>query len=68
VAFGFAGGLAATALLNRLIAPWTESSLWNPVSLAPAISSLIGVAFFAIMIPARRAACSDPIDALHAES
>jgi ABC-type antimicrobial peptide transport system permease subunit len=58
----------AIAFLNRLIAPWTESSLWNPVSLAPAIGLLLGVAFLAIMIPARRAASSDPMDALHAES
>jgi hypothetical protein len=38
------------------------------LSLAPAIGLLLGVAFFAIIIPARRAASSDPMDALHAES
>ena len=68
VAFGFTGGLAATAFLNRLIARWTESSLWNPVSLVPAIGLLVGVAFIAIVIPARRAASSDPMGALHADS
>ena len=66
VALGLMCGLALTVALDRPIARWTESGLWNPESLAPAVGVLAVAACCAIVLPARRALSSDPMDALRA--
>jgi predicted permease len=68
VAVGLTCGLGLTALLDRPIARWTESGLWNPESLTPAIVVLALAACCAMILPARRALSSDPMDALRASS
>lgn len=67
ILLGLACGVALTAILDRPIALWTESSLWSPRSLAPAIVLLALVGACAILIPARRAAASEPMDVLRAD-
>ena len=40
ITLGLGCGLALVAMLHRPIAGWTESSLWNPVSLVPSMLAL----------------------------
>jgi predicted permease len=67
ITVGLAGGLALVALLHPPIAAWTESSLWHPVSLLPAMSALGVVGCCAVLVPARRATRVDPLEALRCE-
>ena len=67
IALGLAAGLALTAVLDRPTAAWTESSLWNATDLPAIVALLALAAMSAVVIPARRAASSNPI-ALLADS
>jgi predicted permease len=60
IALGIGAGLVLVAILHRPIAAWTASSLWNPVSLLPAMIALAVVGGGAVLIPAWRAATMDP--------
>ena len=61
IALGMGGGLALVAILHRPIAAWTESSLWSPVSLTSSMIALAVVGCCAVLIPAWRAATTDPM-------
>jgi hypothetical protein len=61
IALGMSGGLVIVAILHRPIAAWTESSLWNPVSLTSSMIALALVGCGAVLIPAWRAATTDPM-------
>jgi ABC-type antimicrobial peptide transport system permease subunit len=67
IALGLGCGLALVAVLSRPIAAWTESSLWNPVSLTPSMLALGVVGCCAVLIPAWRAATLDPMRVLRAD-
>lgn len=60
-------GLTLVAILDRPIAAWTESSLWNPVSLTPSMIALAVVGCCAVLIPAWRAATLDPMRILRTD-
>jgi len=67
IALGMGCGLTLVAVLDRPIAAWTESSLWNPVSLTPSMIALAAVGCFAVLIPAWRAATLDPMRILRTD-
>jgi ABC-type antimicrobial peptide transport system permease subunit len=62
---GIAAGLALVFTLNRILAKWTISDSREPVILLLGIVLLAAVAVIACAVPARRAACIDPMTALH---
>jgi ABC-type antimicrobial peptide transport system permease subunit len=61
IALGMGGGLALVAILHGPIAAWTESSLWNPVSLTSSMIAMAVAGCRAVLIPAWRAAKMDPM-------
>ena len=68
VLFGLAIGIIATFALARLIAAQLyQVSAYNPVLLGGATVLLALTAFIACLVPARRAALVDPVQALRAE-
>src|SRR5213595_1384036 len=68
VIFGLAVGLAAALALGRLIsAQLYQTSAYNPLLLAMTMSILAIAALLACLLPARRAALVDPIQALRTE-
>jgi len=68
VIFGLAVGLAAALALGRLIASQLyQTSAHNPLLLAATMSILAIAALLACLLPARRAALVDPIQALRIE-
>jgi len=68
VIFGMAVGLAAALALGRLIASQLyQTSAHNPLLLAATMSILAIAALLACLLPARRAALVDPIQALRIE-
>jgi len=68
VIFGLAVGLAAALALGRLIASQLyQTSAHNPLLLAATMSILAIAALLACLLPARRAALVDPIQALRTE-
>ena len=68
VIFGLAVGLAAALALGRLIAAQLyQTSAHNPLLLAATMSILAVAALLACLLPARRAALVDPIQALRTE-
>jgi putative ABC transport system permease protein len=68
VIFGLVAGLAAALALGRLIsAQLYQTSAHNPLLLAATMSILGTAALFACVLPARRAAMVDPVQALRAE-
>ena len=68
VIFGMAVGLAAALALGRLIASQLyQTSAHNPLLLAATMSILAIAALLAYLLPARRAAMVDPIQALRIE-
>ncbi len=68
VLFGLAIGIIATFALGRLIATQLyQVSAHNPALLGGATALLALTAFIACLVPARRAALVDPIQALRAE-
>lgn len=67
-AFGCSAGLVASAWTGRLVANLLfGTSATNPVLLASAVAALVCVAVIAGLLPARRAAQMDPLNALRAE-
>jgi predicted permease len=64
VAIGLAGALASSRLLHSLL---YQVSPINPVIFAAAAAALAGMALLAAVIPARRAASIDPMQALRSE-
>jgi putative ABC transport system permease protein len=65
---GLAIGIVATFALARLIAAQLyQVSAYNPVLLGGATVLLALTAFIACLVPARRAALVDPVQALRAE-
>ena len=67
VTLGLAVGVALTAVLNRPIAAWTESTIWHLSTLVPAVGLFSVVGACAVFIPARRAMSEDPMTLLRAE-
>jgi len=67
VGLGLATGLALSIGLHRLISRWIENGAYDPIMLLGVSSSLILVAAFACLIPARRALAINPIAALRSE-
>src|SRR5436190_2044536 len=68
VIFGLVVGLAAALALGRLIASQLyQTSAHNPLLLAATMSILAIAALLACLLPARRAALVDPIQALRTE-
>ncbi|HET7227148.1 MAG TPA: hypothetical protein VFJ55_00780, partial [Chthoniobacterales bacterium] len=68
VVFGLGIGMIATFALGKLIvAQLYEVSAHNPVLLGAATVLLALTAFIACLVPARRAALVDPVQALRAE-
>jgi predicted permease len=68
VAFGLALGLPLAVAAGRLISAQLYAvPFWDPVALTIAAASLTVCAFFATIIPARRAASIAPMDALRIE-
>jgi len=64
---GIAAGLLLTLALNRLMAQWVAESARDPWLLLLAAAVLAIVAAIASLIPARRAACADPMTAIRYE-
>jgi ABC-type antimicrobial peptide transport system permease subunit len=65
---GGAGGLLAAVALTRLLAGFLFGvTATDPLSFLLAAGSLVAVVLAASHIPARRAACIDPVAALRAE-
>ncbi len=67
VAGGTAVGLLLALTLRRAIAQWSEGSSQNPLLLLAAVALLLLAALIASLIPARRAAKIDPMQALRTE-
>ena len=68
VVIGLAIGIVAAIALGRLIASQLfEVSAHNPALLGGATVLLAGTALFACLLPARRAAMVDPVQALRTE-
>jgi putative ABC transport system permease protein len=68
VVLGIALGVAGAALLFRLVDNMLfEVATTDPVALAAAIATMLGVAVLACAVPARRAARTDPAAALRGE-
>jgi putative ABC transport system permease protein len=68
VVIGLAIGIAAAFALGRLIASQLfEVSAHNPALLGGATVLLAATALLACLLPARRAAMVDPVQALRAE-
>ena len=68
VVVGLAAGVGAAVALTRLMQSLLfEVSPTDPITLATMTLTLIAVAFFACLIPARRAARVDPMVALRYE-
>ncbi len=64
MAFGLAGAIAATRLLNSLL---FGVGAWDPMTFAAIVLLIGAVAFLAAWLPARRATRVDPVVALRAE-
>ena len=64
---GLAGGAAAALLARFVRALLFEVRIADPITLAAVAVLLVGVAFTATIVPARRAARIDPMEALRAE-
>ena len=68
VAIGAAIGLAAAILTSQALVPLLFGiSKLDPVTYLGVIGLLLGVSAIACLIPARRAASANPVDALRAE-
>jgi putative ABC transport system permease protein len=67
VGSGILLGLALTLALNRVMATWSAESSRDPLLLLAAASVLASVAAFACLVPARRAAGIDPMQAIRYE-
>jgi putative ABC transport system permease protein len=68
VVTGLAIGIVATFALGRLIAAQLyQVSAHNPALLSAATALLAGIALLACLLPARRAALVDPVQALRTE-
>ena len=65
---GLGFGLALTVALNRLLSRFlTEIPTTEPVSIVISCAVLVSVGWLACYLPARRAACVDPLVALRSE-
>ena len=64
---GWARQQFVASLFSACAGAWTESSLWNPVSLAPSVLVLGIVGCCAVLIPAWRNATLDPMRVLRAD-
>jgi putative ABC transport system permease protein len=60
-------GLAASLALSRLVAHWTDGNLRDPLMLGAVILIFLSVVAVASLIPARRAAWTDPMCVLRME-
>jgi ABC-type antimicrobial peptide transport system permease subunit len=68
VLMGLAFGIPLSIGAGRLISSQLYGvSIWDPVALSVASATLAAAAFFAAIIPARRAASISPMDALRNE-
>jgi predicted permease len=64
VGAGLAGGLVLTLIFDKVAAQWVKESSRDPLILAGVTVLLLLVAGLACLIPARRAAAVDPMEAL----
>ena len=64
---GLAVGLVLSILFDSIAAKWVTESSRDPLILGTVTVLLIGVACLACLLPARRAAAVDPMDALRYE-
>jgi ABC-type antimicrobial peptide transport system permease subunit len=67
VGAGLVAGVVLTLALNKVMAAWAAESSRDPLLLPGAMFALALVASFACMIPARRAAAIDPMNAIRYE-
>jgi len=67
VGSGIAAGIVLTLALTRVMAQWDAESTRDPLLLLASIVVLTSVAAAACLIPARRAAATDPMKAIRVE-
>jgi predicted permease len=67
IAFGLVAGILLSFYAAKLVAHWTEVSPSNPIVLLNATAVFLAAAAVACLIPARRATCIDPLEALRRE-
>jgi putative ABC transport system permease protein len=67
VAAGLAAGLVLSILFDSIAAKWVTESSRDPFLLGAVTVLLIAVAGLACLLPARRAASVDPMEALRYE-
>src|SRR6516162_2491906 len=67
VAIGMFVGLMASIALNRIVSHWVLSSSRDPLTLIAVAVILVATALLACILPARRAASLDPMNALRTE-
>ncbi len=67
VAIGAVAGLLLSVTLNRIMASWAGGSARDPITLLAVSGLLLLVASIACLVPARRAASVEPMQALRTE-
>jgi ABC-type antimicrobial peptide transport system permease subunit len=67
VAVGIIAGLGLTVLLNSLVGHWVRGSTPDALILLTGTILMTAAAALACLIPAWRAACTDPMQALRCE-
>lgn len=67
LAVGIACGMAASFAIASAVSRWTETSLTNPLVLGGVCAALIIASAFAMLVPAYRAASTNPMQSLRSE-
>jgi putative ABC transport system permease protein len=64
---GVTAGLGLCMIFNRLLVRWTEANVRDPYVMMPVILLLVGVTVAAALVPACRAAATNPMNVLRGE-